>query len=77
MTRGIFNWTFDDVVRFLKDRDFALNDVTGSHYFYVGKSGGEIRQVCVPFHGRKAISPRTINGIIRQSGVARKEWTKK
>ena len=33
MTRGIFNWTFDDVVRFLKDRDFTFNDVTGSHYF--------------------------------------------
>ena len=77
MTRGIFNWTFDDVVRFLKDRDFSLNDVTGSHYFYVGKSGSEIRQVSVPFHGRKSIKPRTMEGIIRQSGILRREWVKK
>ena len=76
MPRRLFNWTFDDVVRFLKDKNFRLNHVEGSHYYYVGCISGISRQVCVQFHGRKAIKPRTMRGIILQSGIDMKEWLK-
>jgi predicted RNA binding protein YcfA (HicA-like mRNA interferase family) len=74
MPRGVFNWTFNDVVRFLKDYNFSLNHVEGSHYFYVGSCGGIFRQVCVPFHGKRTIDPRTLKGIINQSGIPKEKW---
>ena len=74
MTRGLFNWTSEDVVRFIKEKGFSLNHTRGSHYFYVGRYGGEFRQVCVPFHGSRVLKPRTLKGIIRQSGIPQKEW---
>ncbi len=74
MPRGVFNWTFNDVVRFLKDYHFSLNYVEGSHYFYIGSYGGNFRQVCVPFHGSKSIDPRTLKGIIKQSGIPKEKW---
>ena len=76
MTRGVFNWTFDDVVRFLKDRGFTLNHVEGSHYFYTGTIDSRLRQVLVHFHGGKAIKPRTLKSMIDQSGIPKKEWMK-
>lgn len=77
MTRGLFNWTFNDVVSFLKERKFILNYTNGSHYYYVGHTHGKYRQVCVPFHGSKIIKPRTMRGIILQSGINKNEWLSK
>mgnify|MGYP001605245468 CR=1 len=74
MPNGIMNWTFDDVVVFLKKHNFVYNYTKGSHYFYIGSKGGVSRQVSVPFHGRKAINPKTVASIIRQSGIAREDW---
>lgn len=74
MPRGLNNWTAEDVVRFLKERKFNLNYAKGSHYFYIGRYGGTFRQVCVPFHGSRIIKPRTLKGIIRQSGIPKDEW---
>jgi predicted RNA binding protein YcfA (HicA-like mRNA interferase family) len=74
MPNGMFNWTFDDVVDFLKEKGFRLNYINASHYFYVGSYKNVIRQVCVPFHGKTAIKPRTLKGIILQSGIPQKEW---
>lgn len=31
MPRGLLNWTFDEVVRFLKNNNFSLNYVNSSH----------------------------------------------
>ena len=76
MPRGVFNWTAEDVVRFLKARGFSLNNTRGSHWYYVSRASGEFRQVCVPFHGSKSIKPRTLKGIIRQSGISKKDWLK-
>jgi predicted RNA binding protein YcfA (HicA-like mRNA interferase family) len=70
MPRGLLNWTAEDVVRFLKTHGFVLIHTKGSHYFYF-YSG---RQVCVPFHGSKAIKPRTLGGIISQSGISKDIW---
>lgn len=74
MPKGIFNWTFGDVERFLKGHGFSLNHVNASHYYYVGHIGKTMRQVCIPFHGTKSIKPRTMSGIILQSGISKKEW---
>jgi predicted RNA binding protein YcfA (HicA-like mRNA interferase family) len=74
MARGLYNWTAEDVVRFLKERRFTLNHTKGSHYFYVGHYSGAFRQVCVPFHGSRTIKPRTLKGIILQSGIPKNEW---
>jgi len=74
MPRGVFNWTFNDVVRFLKKYNFRLNYTEGSHYYYTGAYNQQFRQVCVPFHGKKSLKPRTLKGIIAQSGIPEKEW---
>lgn len=77
MPRGVFNWCFSDVERFLKDNGFRLNHSSASHYFYTGKANGAFRQVCVPFHGsKKTFKPKTLNGMILQSGIDRKDWLK-
>ena len=74
MPRGFYNWAAEDVVRFLRARGFVLNYAKGSHYYYVGRAGGTFRQVCVPFHGSRTIKPRTLKGIILQSGIPKEEW---
>ncbi|MBI2035402.1 MAG: type II toxin-antitoxin system HicA family toxin [Candidatus Liptonbacteria bacterium] len=74
MPRGLYNWTAEDAVRFLKDRGFVHNHTRGSHFYYVGKYGGIFRQVSVPFHGARALKPRTLKGIIAQSGIPKNEW---
>jgi len=75
MPRGVFNWTFKDVDSFLREHRFVWNHTEGSHRFYVGSYKGFFRQVCVPFHGKNTrIDPRTLKGIIRQSGIPKEEW---
>lgn len=74
MPRGINNWTYNDVVRFLKEKGFRLNHTRGSHFYYVNYVDKKLRQVCVPYHGKLSIKPRTIKGIIVQSGISKKEW---
>ena len=74
MPRGLNNWTAEDVVRFLKVRGFVFKHAKGSHCFYVGNAGGATRQVCIPFHGSKSLNPRTLKGIILQSGIAKSGW---
>ena len=74
MPRGIYNWTAENVMLFLKAHGFILNHTRGGHYYYVGRSLGLFRQVCVPFHGSRIIKPRTMSGIIRQSGITKEKW---
>jgi len=74
MPSGIKNWTYKKVVQFLKDNGFQLNYTKGSHFYFVGYVNKIYRQVCVPFHGKSTIKPRTMNGIIKQSGIDKKDW---
>jgi predicted RNA binding protein YcfA (HicA-like mRNA interferase family) len=74
MPHGLFNWKFSDVERFLRKNKFMLHYVNGSHYYYIGHYEKVLRQVCVPFHGSKVIKPRTMKGIILQSGIPKVEW---
>jgi len=71
MPRGLLNWTFTDVEKFLRRNHFRLAHVKGSHYFYIGPKA---RIVQVPFHGSKSLKPRTLKGVIRQSGIDQKFW---
>ncbi len=74
MPRGILNWTFRDVETFLKEHNFRLNYIKGSHYYYVGHINKIMKQVCVPRHGSLSIKPRTMKGIILQSGIPTNTW---
>ena len=76
MPRGLFNWKFDQVVTVLRKHGFILNHSNGSHFYYVGHHDGILRQVCVPFHGKKELKPRTMRGIILQSGIPKTIWLK-
>ena len=74
MTRGVFNWTYKDVVGVLKEHGFRLNDMDSSHHYYLRFEGGRFYQVTVPFHGSKTIKPRTLKSMILQSGLPRSDW---
>lgn len=74
MPKGVFNWTFSDVIEFLKEYRFVYAHTEGSHYYYAGKYGGEPRIVQVPFHGSKPFKPRTFKGIVKQSGIPLNIW---
>ena len=74
MTKGVFNWTYGDVVSVLKEHGFQLNHAKGSHHFFIGSVGSKMHQVCVPKHGSQVFKPRTLKGMILQSGLSRKDW---
>lgn len=76
MIRKMFNWNFGEVERFLKENGFVLHHTNGSHYYFKGLIKGGMMIVCVPFHGKKSIKPRTLRGIILQSGIAKESWFK-
>jgi len=76
MSRGVKNWTHKKTIQFLKENGFQLNHTRGSHFYFTGYINKAFRQVCVPFHGKGAIKPRTMNGIIKQSGIAKEIWFK-
>lgn len=77
MPRGLNNWTYANVVDVLKEHKFILNHTRGSHYYFVGHYEGRLHQVCVPYHGSQTLKPRTLKGIIVQSGIPKDLWLKK
>ena len=75
MPRGLNNWSAADIVRFLRKHEFIHSYTRGSHFYYIGKINKQSRQVCVPIHGKNAaIHPKTLKGIILQSGISTNEW---
>ena len=77
MACGLHNWTFKDVVRFLKCHGFVFSYTNGSHHFYFRPDMSNRSPVCVAFHGSKAIAPRVLKSIIRQSGISKDEWSER
>ena len=77
MPHGLKNWTYSDIVDVLREHKFNLNHTRGSHYYFVGHTRGVYRQVCVPYHGSATLKPRTVKGIILQSGIPKEIWMKK
>lgn len=75
MPRGFNNWSVVDIIKLLKRHHFVHSHTRGSHFYYVGAVGGKSRLVCVPVHGKSStIHPKTLKGIIRQSGLSEHEW---
>ena len=73
MGRGLNNWTFNDVVRFLRARGFEFKRSHGSHHYYHFFYNGKNRVVTVAFHS-KSIDIRDMKSIVRQSGIPQEEW---
>jgi predicted RNA binding protein YcfA (HicA-like mRNA interferase family) len=75
MPKGLNNWTFRDVEAVLKEHNFQVNHIRGSHYYYCGRIAGKLRQVCVPRHGNQlSFAPKTLKSIIAQSGLPKSLW---
>ncbi len=74
MPNRVFNWTFNDVVRVLKDHGFKLNHIEGSHHYYVGIVNERMHQVSIAYHGKATLKPRTFKGIMTQSGLSKSVW---
>ena len=72
MPKGLNNWSFRQVVKFLKSFSFQETHVRGSHHYYSGFYNNLPRMVTVPNH--KQIKTGTMKGIVSQSGVPEKLW---
>jgi predicted RNA binding protein YcfA (HicA-like mRNA interferase family) len=53
---------------------FQLNHTRGSHHYFIAVIGKVFRQVCIPYHGSIALKPRTMKGIMLQSGISKEQW---
>jgi predicted RNA binding protein YcfA (HicA-like mRNA interferase family) len=74
MPNRLNNWKYKDVIVVLKEQGFILNHTRGSHYYFYGIIKGVPHNVCVPYHGSLALKPRTMKGIILQSGISQSVW---
>ena len=79
---GKIKWSFKKLVKFLKDYNFSLGHIEGSHHFYNGVINGKPRvvQVILSNKERECQTKRTIEMAIVHSGIPKKyleEWGKK
>ena len=75
MPRGLHNWNFTDVVKFLKSHGFVQHGAArGSHFHYKKVASDKNYLVVVAYHGNKSIPRGTMNSIIRQSGIEKRIW---
>ena len=73
MPNGLFNWTYRDVVEFLKENNFEFgNEKFGSHEAWINTKTQAV--VDINFHGQKSFRPRTLETMIRQSKIDKKIW---
>lgn len=73
MPKGIFNWTYDDIIDFLKENSFEFfENRKGSHEAWINLNTKAV--VDLQFHGRKSFRPKTLESIIRQSKIDKKKW---
>lgn len=73
MPRGLNNWTYRDVVAFLKEKGFSFyTEREGSHEAWINQLTEHV--VEINFHAGKSFLPRTLETMIRQSGMSKKEW---
>jgi predicted RNA binding protein YcfA (HicA-like mRNA interferase family) len=78
MPRGLNNWKYTNVINFLKEHGFLFHEhKKGSHEAWIGNINGVNTIVEVNFiQGNKSYPPRTIETMIRQSTINKKEWKK-
>jgi len=77
MARRLRNWTFKDVVDFLKDHDFYLSEYgSGSHYVHFVSRDKKFTVEVNRIHRGKSYPIRTLETMIQNSGISKKEWIK-
>lgn len=75
MPNGLFNWTYKDVTKFLKENGFEFkNELKGSHEAWINLSTQAVVEINV--HAQKTFLPRTLETMIRQSKIDKKVWRK-
>lgn len=74
MPRGLSNWSYKDVINFLKFHGFSFsNPKEGSHEAWI--SSGKDKIVEINFIKNSQSYPElTLKTMIRQSGIDQKEW---
>ena len=74
MPNGLRNWTYKDVIAFLKQRDFEFSEQKiGSHEHWVSPDKKYVVDVN-RITGNASYPIRTLESIIRDSGIIKKEW---
>jgi len=74
MPNGLRNWTYKDVISFLKRKGFKfLQEREGSHEAWISQDKKFVVEVNF-IQGKKSYPPRTLETMIRQSGISKKEW---
>lgn len=72
MPNGLSNWREKDVAAFLSEHGFRFYEMRkGSHYAYINKEAGRIVEINIP---NDAYPIKTLETMIRQSGISKKEW---
>ncbi len=75
MARRLRNWTFKDVVGFLKDHDFYLSEYgVGSHYTHYISQDKKYTVEVNRISKSKSYPIRTLETMILNSGIPKKEW---
>jgi len=78
MEKNLNNWTYEDVINFLKDNGFAYFDEVpgvGKAWMNFHKNGEPDRIVEVK-QTDTFYTPRAIKKMVRQSGIDEEEWLK-
>ena len=74
MPKGLFNWDEKDVIQFLKDHGFGFYEPRkGSHYAYKNLETQKVVEINIP---KNSFTPRTLETMIRQSGLDKNHWRK-
>ena len=72
MPKGLKNWNYRDVTTFLKEKGFIFfEQKQGSHEAWISQDS---RCVVEINYTKKSYPPRTLETMIRQSDIAKKEW---
>ena len=74
MPKGLNNWSYRQVVTFLKTFHFQEIHSRGDHFYFCGVYNGTPRMVTVP--KKKIIKTGTMKGIVAQSGIPDSIWRK-
>lgn len=74
MPNGLKNWAKKDVISFLKEKGFEFyKEKDGSHEAWINEDTQKIVEVNY-IHGGKTYPQRTLETMIRQSGLDKREW---
>lgn len=76
MPNGLSNWSYRDVIKFLKDFEFTFYKYKfGSHEAWISSDKKNIVEVNV-IKNSESYPELTLKTMIRQSGLSQKEWRK-